>query len=164
MKNVTDIFKKAIDAKDSYNIEYVQGIFDSHNFYLDILDDEWCDYLWYVIGTAEEFCFPQTSDDIYGYISVQFPVAFIFDNCPETVKSLLSENNIFYTRFNHNLSCEEETLKKYIPYKCVIDESFLDNCDYSFDDERFLYVLERLETGNKYYIDAADFTFEDILY
>ena len=120
--------------------------------------------MWYVIGTAEKFCFPQTSDDIYGYISVQFPVAFIFDNCPETVKSLLSENNIFYTRFDHNLSCEEETLKKYIPYKCVIDESFLDNCDYSFDDYRFLYVLERLETGNKYYIDAADFTFEDIFY
>ena len=94
MKNVTDIFKKAIDAMDSYNIEYVQGIFDSHNFYLDILDDEWCDYLWYVIGTAEEFCFPQTSDDIYGYSSVQFPVAFIFDNCPETVKSLLSEKTI----------------------------------------------------------------------
>jgi hypothetical protein len=164
MTNVEEIFKKSIDNQENYNIKQLKSIFESQNFYFDDQDDEWCEYLWYVIGVAEEFCCPQPPEDVYAYISTQFPVALIFDNCPEIVKNILSENNIFYTEFDFNLSCEENTLKKFIPDKRVIDESFLDTCDYSIDDERFEYVLERLETGKKYYIDPTEFTFNDILY
>ena len=44
----------------------------------------------------------------------------------------------------------------------VKNESFVDNGDYDFDDERFELVLERLETGRKSYVDSSCFTMEEI--
>lgn len=53
--------------------------------------------------------------------------------------------------------------KAYVYEKRVIDESvFLNNGDFSFDDERFDFILDRTETGYSCYIDASDFMFDDI--
>ncbi len=160
MKDYTEIFSKAIELSSGYDIDNISDIINSIDDNYCGTDDEWCTYLWY------DLC-KKTADNkmtgTYGYLSVDYPVALIKENCPDIIKSVLTENNILFTEFEEPMCCNEDVLRKYVHRRRVIDESvFLNNGDFSFDDERFELILERLETGNQYYIDAENFTFDDI--
>lgn len=101
--------------------------------------------------------------DIYGYLSRKYPVALIKENCPDIIKYTLTENKILFTEFEEPMCCNEDILRKYIRGRCIIDESvFLNDGDFSFDDEKFELILHRLETGEHYYIDAENFMFSEI--
>lgn len=151
MKDYTEIFSKAIELSSGYNIKNIAKIINS-------TDDEWCTYLWY------DLC-KKTADnkmgDNYGYLSVEYPVAIIKENCPDIIKRILAENNILLTEFEEPMCCNEDIFRKYINRR-VIDESAFLNGDFSFDDERFDFILDRIETGMPCYVDASDFMFDDI--
>lgn len=160
MKDYTEIFSEAIELSSGYNIENIADIINSTDGNYCGTDDEWCGYNWY------DLC-KETADnmmgDNYGYLSREYPVALIKENCPDIIKRILAENNILFTEFEEPMCCNEDILRKYVYEKRVIDESvFLDNGDFSFDDVRFELILDRLETGISCYIDAENFMFSEI--
>lgn len=159
MKDYTEIFSKAIDLSSGYDIKKISNIINSIGDNYCGTDDEWCTYLWYDLCkiTADNMMI-----DNYGYLSRDYPVALIKENCPDIIKRTLAENNILLTEFQEPMCCNEDILQQYVD-RLVIDESvFLNNGDFSFDDERFELILNRLETGERYYIDAENFIFDDI--
>lgn len=99
--------------------------------------------------------------DNYGYLSIQYPVALIKENCPEIIRRILAENNILFTELEEPMRCNEDILRKYVDRR-LIDESAFLNGNFSFDDERFDFILNRIETGYSCYIDASNFMFNDI--
>ncbi|MCM1505743.1 MAG: hypothetical protein NC177_01210 [Ruminococcus flavefaciens] len=160
MKDYTEIFSKAIELSSGYNIEKICDIINAIGDNYCGTDSEWCTYCWY------DLC-RKTADnkmiDTYGYLSVDYPVALIKENCPDVIKSVLSENNILFTEFEEPMRCKEDILRKYVYRRRVIDESaFLNDGDFSYDDERFELILDRIETGWSCYIDASNFMFCDI--
>ncbi|MDE6780812.1 MAG: hypothetical protein K2J40_05060 [Ruminococcus sp.] len=160
MKDYTEIFSKAIDLSSGYDIDKICDIINVIGDNYCGTDDEWCTYLWY------DLC-KKTADnklgDNYGYLSRDYSVALIKENCPDIIKHTLAENNILLTEFEEPMCCNEDVLREYVQGRRVIDESvFLNNSDFSFDDERFELILHRLETGERYYIDAENFMFDDI--
>lgn len=59
------------------------------------------------------------------------------------------------------MRCDEQILRQYVPQKTVLDECFPDG-EYDINDVRFQMVLDRLENGQKNYIDAGCFTMKEI--
>ncbi len=160
MKNYTEIFSKAIDLSPQYDIDKISDIINSIGDNYCGTDDEWCSYNWYYLCRETE---NNLLTDIYGYLSAEYPIALIKENCPEIIISVLAENNILFTEFEEPMCCNEDILRKYVHGRCVINESaFLNNGDFSFEDDRFELILQRLETGRQYYIDAENFMFSDI--
>lgn len=160
MKDYTEIFSKAIDLSAGYDIEKISEIINSIGDNYCEETDEWGEYFW---------CFmcKKTLDNklvgIYGYVSKYYPVALIKENCPEIIKHTLEENNILVTELEEPMSCNEDILRNYVGRRRVIDENaFLNNGDFSFEDERFDMILYRLETGHHFYVDSGNFTFDDI--
>ncbi|MDE6426269.1 MAG: hypothetical protein K2K89_09075 [Ruminococcus sp.] len=159
MKDYTEIFSKAIDLSSGYDIEKICDIINVIGDNYCGPDDEWCGYNWYYLCKETE---DNKLGDVYGYLSVYYPIALIKENCPDIIKSVLAENNILLTEFEEPMCCNEDILKQYVD-RLVIDESaFLNNGDFSFNDERFELILDRLETGTHYYIDAENFMFHEI--
>ena len=158
MKDYTEIFSKAIELSSGYRIENIADIINSTDGNYCGTDDEQCSYLWY------DLC-KKTADnkmgDNYGYLSIQYPVALIKENCPEIIRRILAENNILFTELEEPMRCNEDILRKYVDRR-VIDESAFLNGNFSFDDERFDLILDRIETGYSCYIDASNFMFDDI--
>ncbi|MDE5582833.1 MAG: hypothetical protein K2J08_03920 [Ruminococcus sp.] len=161
MKDYTEIFSRAIELSNGVDMEKVRKDIERTNgIYCDD-DDEWCSYNWYYIGKREGYC----CVDKFGYLSHYFPVALLLKNCPDSIKKVLSDNGILFTELIEPMSCDEEILKKYvISHKKIFNENFLDDGNFSFSDERYEMVLERLETGYQSYIDAGGFTFHEIHY
>lgn len=152
----TEIFSKAIQLKSQYIFSDIKNLINAHNnFYCGDWDD-WADIDWYRLTSR--------SGDYksYGFLCAEYPIALLSDDCPEELQHLLDEIGILNTKLQEPMCCDEKILKQYVHYRMVFDERFIDNCNYSFDDERFLAVLERLETGHKRYIDSGDFTMDEI--
>ena len=91
-----------------------------------------------------------------------YPVALLTEYCPEELKQILDGNGILYTELVEPMCCDEEILRKYVPHRIVFDESFMDNGDFSFDDERFFWICQKLDTGHQRYIDASCFSMTEI--
>lgn len=160
MKDYTEIFSKAIERKADYNAKEVGKIINAQSD-LNFGDpDEWVPEHWYLMSPALPFRY----EDYYGYLSSEYPIALLSERCPDKLKQILDENKILYTELIEPLSCDENILRQYVHHKMVFDERFLDNCDYSFDDERFYLVMERLETGYQRYVDSSNFMFDEIKY
>ena len=162
MKDYTEIFSKAIDLSTGYDIKKISNIINSiSNNYGCEEDGEWGEYFWYLLCEV-------TPDnmivDIYGYLSKNYPIALIKENCPDIIKHNLAENNILVTDFEEPMCCNEDILRYYVcRSRRIIDENiFLNNGDFSFDDERFDMILYRIETGSHFYVDAGNFMFDDI--
>lgn len=158
MKDYTEIFLKAIELSSGYRVKNIAKIINSTENYYCGDYDEWGHYNWYYI--AGKYKDHMILGD-YGYLSIQYPVALIKENCPEIIRCILAENNILFTELEEPMRCNEDTLRKYVDRR-VIDESDFLNGNFSFDDERFELILDRLETGHSCYIDASDFIFDDI--
>ncbi len=154
----TEIFSKAIALKSQYHFASTQKCINSHNDFHCGDYDDWADNDWYRLTPTRAVSY----DKCYGYLCAEYPVALLSDHCPEKLKQLLDEIGVLYTKLEEPMRCEEAILQQYVHNTKVFDESFIDKCDYSFEDERFLMVLDRLETGHKQYIDSAQFTMKEI--
>ncbi len=156
MKDYTKIFSKAIEISENYDAASTAGKLMSSGCvkWCGDKDDEMCDYRWYVIGWAP--CF--------GHLSREFPAALLYENCPQEIKDILAEDDILFTELEEPMCCDEAVLKRYVHSRKVIDERFLENEDFSHDDERFEAVLMKLEKGRQYYVDSSSFTFAEIEY
>lgn len=159
MKDYTEIFSEAINISSGYNIEKICNIINSIGNNYCGTDDEWCDYNWYYLCKETE---SNQLFDVYGYLSREYPVALIKKNCPEIIISVLAENKILFTEFEEPLCCDQDILRRYVHFKRVIDESAFLNGGFAFDDERFELILQRIENGRQYYIDAGNFMFDEI--
>lgn len=162
MKDYTEIFSKAIDLSTGYDIKKISEIINSigDNYGCEE-DGEWGVYFWRLLCEV----IPNYGiTDIYGYLSKYYPIALIKENCPEIIKHTLEENNILVTELEEPMSCNEYILRNYVcDSRRIIDENaFLNNGDFSFDDERFDMILCRIETGCHFYVDSGNFTFDDI--
>lgn len=154
----TNIFKNAIDNKDDYEFHRIRKVINSHkDFHCGDWDD-WADNDWYLLCPNN----PVSYDNCFGFLCKEFPVAVLTEYCPKQLLYILEENGIFHSDLVEPMSCDTHILQHYVRHKKVFDENFIDSCDYSFDDERFLLVLYRLETGNKQYIDSSCFTMAEI--
>lgn len=173
MKDYTEIFSKAIELSSGYRVENIADIINSTDDNYCQERDDWGEYNWYYLAKADKSDIPinvgylseEDIDDMilytYGYLSCYYPVALIKENCPEIIRRILAENNILFTELEEPMRCNEDILRKYVDRR-VIDESAFLNGNFSFDDERFELILDRIETGYSCYIDASNFIFDDI--
>lgn len=157
MKDVTDIFSRAIGLSEGYDAEVLSKK-------LEAIPNIWCFFehdskdRWYLLcKTNGEYIL-----ESYGYLSGFFPVALLEESCPENVRAILKANRVLMTEFAEPMSCDEKILQQYLPGCKVFDESSFLESDYSFDDERFDLVLYKLEKGWQNYVDAGHFMFEDL--
>ncbi|MDE5833949.1 MAG: hypothetical protein K2H26_00350 [Ruminococcus sp.] len=159
MKDYTEIFSKAIEMSSGYDIKKICKIINSTGDNYCGESGEWGKYFWYLMCK-------ETPDNklgkTYGYISVEYPVALIKENCPEIIKNILAENNILFTELEEPMCCNEDILRKYVERHVIDENIFLNDGDFSFDNEIFDMILYRLETGHCCYIDAGNFMFNDI--
>ncbi len=150
MKDLTELFLKGIEYKSKYDsftiirsINSLEGIFCDY-------DD--CGANWEIIFE----CINEKST-VYGFVSVYYPVALLKENCPQRVINELQKNGIFIECFDEPFSCSEEVLKKYAPAKRILDDRFLNDCNFSLNDDRLFYIYENLS-----YVTPYDFIFDEI--
>jgi len=154
IKDLTDTFRKGILNSADYNFKNIQ-------FKLETLPYIWCmensdTYEnWYYIGRTGRKLLKEN----YGFLSVYFPVALLMENCPDNVRNLLKDNNIFIDDFSRKCSCDEEILKKYAPelYPPIIDDRKLLDGRISFDSDEFIRICSFS------YLSPYDFDFYDII-
>ncbi|MCI5751754.1 MAG: hypothetical protein MR038_04635 [Oscillospiraceae bacterium] len=158
MKDLTDIFSKAIERSAEYRPEMIAGRLGRLYDINCLTEDDYADNNWYLISKRPI----KSTEDLYGYLSCRYPVALLTKYCPKNIAAFLDFSKILLTDFEEPLSCDENILKQYVPDRHVFDEGFLDGCDYSFDDERYRMVLFRLEGKGKLYIDSGNFMFDEI--
>lgn len=154
----TELFKKAIENKDKYDFKSVCKIINTDNDFFCGDYDAWEDNYWYRLIPAWAVSY----DRCYGFLCAEYPVALLTEYCPEELIHIFEKNGILYTALEEPMRCDENILRQYVHHPRVFDESFIDSCDYSLDDERLLMVIERLETGRKQYIDSGCFMFDEI--
>lgn len=153
MNDLTKVFEAGIKVSGNYDPYKIIKIFNKTAYYCS--DDDEANWMsvWENIEGKSVF---------YAFISQYYPAALVKDNCPEPVKNILKYNHILTAKFEEPFSCEEDILKKYVRSgQIIIDDRFLDNCDFSFDDERLFWIYECLEHGRKY-VAPYGFTFEEI--
>lgn len=98
---------------------------------------------------AEEFIKELRENNVSAYfIEKYFPIL-------EIQKSEGRELHI--PRFYGSFSCDEEILRKYAPFKRILDDRFLDDGEFDLNDERMYYIYENIP-----YITPYSFTFEEI--
>jgi len=158
MKDYTEIFSKAIELKSSYDFKAVRNIINAHKD-LHCGDwDDWADDRWYRLCPET----PCSYEKCYGFICASFPVALLTEYCSAELKQILDDAGVLFGELVEPMRCEEEILRQFIPQCIVFDESFMDSGDFSPDDERFFWVCQRLDSGHQGYIDAGNFTMEEI--
>ena len=150
MTNLTNIFSDGIQLSNGYNhyeiikqINRLEGIFSD-------LDDEganW-DIIWSLKGKISQ---------VYAFFSKRFPVALVKENCPELIVYTLKKCGVLIAPFDSVFSCDEAILKRYAPHIIMLDDRFLDDCNFSLDDERLFYIYENIK-----YITPYSFTFDEI--
>ena len=158
MKDYTEIFSKAVELKNSYDFKAVMGSINANND-LQCGDwDDWADDRWYRLCPKT----PCSYEKCYGFICASFPIALLTEYCPEELKQIFDEVGVLHTELVEPMCCDEEILRQYVTQRIVFDERFMDNGDFSPDDERFFWVCQKLDTGHQGYIDAGSFTMKEI--
>lgn len=92
MKNYTEIFSQALKMKEGYDVKKLKKIIDSQNEFHCGDYDEWADNYWYML-TPQQM---KSYDEYYRYLSLEYPIALLSENCPDKLKSLLYENGILH--------------------------------------------------------------------
>ena len=158
MKDYTEIFSKAAGLKDGYDLKDVRNRINAHDE-LQFGDwDDWADDQWYRLCPK----IPCSYEKCFGFICASYPVALLTGYAPEALIQILDEAGILHSELVEPMCCDEEILRKYVPGRIVFDESFMDNCNFSFNDERFFWICQKLDTGQQSYIDAGSFTMAEI--
>lgn len=150
MYDLTEVFANGIKSLKGYNhFNIIRKINTLKNIFCDIDDDgAYWDSVWENINNKSI---------IYAFISQLYPVALIKKDCPKSVIKIFMDSNVYIAKFEESFSCDEEILKKYAPYKKILDDRFLDDCNFSFDDERLFYIYDGIK-----YITPYNFTFDEI--
>ena len=154
MKDVTEIFAKAVENESSY-------LYKTAAFILESDGDIWClpdsdtNEKWACIGRTNGSSIVES----YGFICVKYPVALLKENCPDKVKRGLDKCGVYHTSFDEELSCDEAVLRNYLTDVLIIDDRFLENDSLPFDDEAF----EKITEGCRY-TTPYRFAFDDLLY
>lgn len=150
MTNLTNIFSDGIRFSDGYNhyeiikqINRLEGIFSD----LDDKGANW-DIIWSLKGKISQ---------VYAFFSKRYPVALVKENCPELIVYMLKKCGILIAPFDSVFSCDEAILKRYAPHIIMLDDRFLDDCNFSLDDEKLFYIYENIK-----YITPYSFTFDEI--
>ena len=150
MTDLTNVFAEGMRSAEGYNhFKIIRQIKSLEGILCDTDDDgaNW-DVIWTLINRKTE---------IYAFFSRMYPVALIKQNCPESVLYMLKKCGVLITLFDSIFSCDAEILKQYAPDRNILDDSFLDDCNFSLDDERLYYIYERIP-----YITPYSFTFDEI--
>lgn len=153
MKDYTEIFSKAIELSSGYDVKKIAVIINAIGDNYCGESGEWGHENWYILDNPEK---------IYGYLSVDYPVALIKENCPDIIKSVLTENNILFTEFEQPMRCKEDILQKYVENLVADDYVLFNDSEFPFADERFRPIFEMLTTDVHHHINADNFMFYDI--
>lgn len=155
INDLTKIFAAAIEAAGGYDMYKIMSAFDNTAYCCS--DDDEANWLpvWENIEGKSVF---------YAFISQYYPAALVKDNCPGPVKNILKYNRILMGRFEEPFSCDEGVLKKYVRSgQIIIDDRFLDNGDFSPDDEQLFWIYQCLE-HHREYVTPYNFTLNEVRY
>lgn len=149
MNDLTKIFKLGIESQNEYNPNNIIKLINkSTNCLCDDADESNWILVWENIGKTSI---------MYAYVSQFYPAALVKDNCPKQVKEVFKDNNIYTAKFKEPFSCDENVLKKYAQDKTILDDRFLDDCNFSLDDTRLDYIYDGIK-----YVTPYNFYFEEI--
>ena len=154
MRDISSTFERAIKNKDNYNSRLVSKEIEKiPNIWCRIEDDS--SRKWYTISLSNG----KTVIEEYGYLSCSFPVALLKDNCPPVIFDILDRHNVLCERLYASFSCEPKILEQYINIQeiALIDDRFMEDDSFPFDEELFLKIDDGVN-----YINPYKFTFEDI--
>lgn len=154
MKDVTEIFGKAVQMKSSYNCKTVK-------FALESDSEIWCmadpdtNEKWRYIGRTDG----NSLIESYGLLCGAYPVALLKENCPHKVKAVLDKCGVLYTDFDEELACDEAVLREYLTGTLIIDDRFLEDESLPFDHDAFDMI-----TDGARYTTPYRFAFDDLMY
>ena len=173
MKDITELFRKGIENGTGYDDYDVQKAVNTLPDISSDLDDDGANWRLILKGACTK------GVQILGFLSRYYPVALLVGNCPRELTEKLSEQNVavdffgsdcpkrervkyeerelVHYSFDESFSCDEEILRKYAPFERILDDRFLDDGDFSPDDERLYFIYEKLP-----YITPYSFTFDEI--
>ncbi|MDE5771100.1 MAG: hypothetical protein K2I06_05650 [Ruminococcus sp.] len=152
IKDLTDIFRKGIINSAGYNPEIIEHQLENLTN-ICLWYDDW-HFSWYYIYIKDE----KGMTENCGFLSTHFPVALLMKNCPDNVRNLLKNNNIFTGNFSRRCSCDEEILKQYASEELnIVDDRKLLDGRISFDSKEFEIIC------SYYYTDPYDFDFYILL-
>ncbi|MDE6665842.1 MAG: hypothetical protein K2K14_06605 [Ruminococcus sp.] len=152
IKDLTDIFRKGILNSADYNPKIIEHQLENLPN-ICLWYDDW-HFSWYYIYIKDE----KGVEEDCGFLSRHFPVALLMENCPDNVRNLLKNNNIFTNNFSRRCSCDEEILKQYASEELsIVDDRKLLDGRISFDSKEFEIIC------SYYYTDPYDFDFYILL-
>lgn len=153
MRNLSKILGEAVEKASKYNSRIISKEMENiPNIWCRLEDDS--RGKWYLISEMDG----KSVKKYFGYLSHEYPVALLFDECPHEVKELLKEKQVLLDKYNDNYSCDENILKNYIDEDIImLDDRFLSDETILFDEETFLRIDEGIE-----YINPYNFSFESI--
>lgn len=152
MSDLTNTFLKGIIKGQTYKPYDVSSAINRIDRLSCDLDDEGGN--WELILLHEE---NRNKYKTGGYLSRYYPVAILKDYCPEKLINILRNYNVFIEFFDESFSCDEDVLRKYAPFTRILDDRFLDDGNFSLDDERLFYIYENIK-----YVTPYSFTFDEI--
>lgn len=152
MNDLTEIFSKAIENKDRYNsLEVSKQLGKLDNVWCRIEDDS--NRKWYLISETDG----KSVKTYFGYLSCDYPVSLLFENCPKNVIDCLEDNKVLITEYDDRYSCRDDILGYFIDNIPIIDDRFLRDESIPFDTETFLLIDDGLK-----YVSPYDFSFESL--
>lgn len=152
MKDISKIMQEAIEKSDTYNSYVVSNELEKfHKVWCRLEDDS--NMNWYLISETDG----KSVKSYLGYLSRKYPIALLYEKCPQVIKEYLHGENIFLEEYVDKYSCEENILRKYIDNVELIDDRFLYDDTIPFDEEKFLKIDEGI-----HYINPYNFAFNSI--
>ena len=152
MSDLTSSFLEGMKKGEKYNSYDVRCAINKNDDLSCDLDDEGVN--WELILLQEE---NRNKYKTGGYLSRYYPVAILKDCCPEKLIKILRDYNVFIEFFDEPFSCDEDILRKYAPFTIILDDRFLDDGNFSLDDERLFYINENIK-----YVTPYNFMFDEI--
>lgn len=152
MKDISKVMQDAIEKSDTYNSEMISKKLEKfHEIWCRLEDDT--NMNWYLISETDG----KSVKRCFGYLSQKFPVAFLYENCPQEIMEYLQNENILLEEYVDRYSCKENILKQYIDNVKMIDDRFLCDDTIPFDEDVFLEIDKGIQ-----YINPYDFSFDSI--
>lgn len=152
MKDISNILNEAIKKSNKYNLEIISNELENMpNLWRRLEDDSQMN--WYLISETDG----KSVKSYLGYLSKKYPVALLYEKCPQEIKEYLKRKEILFDEYRDSYSCDENILKQYIDDVIMIDDRFLYDETIPFDEEKFLMIDEGIQ-----YVNPYNFSFESI--
>ena len=152
IKNITHIMHEAVKIAEGYHFRTIDSELEQlPNIWCRVDDDS--NRNWYIISRSNG----KSAIEDYGYLSREYPIAFLFDTCPKAVCDILLNNQVLVDAYSERCCCDENVLRKYTK-KRLLDDRFMYDYDFPFNEEIFLEI-----DGGQCYINPYDFCFDELL-